>query len=400
MKRIISLIISILIILSIIPTANAKEVEYWYTPYLKDLLNKGYSFGYEEEEFDASVEVTAEDMMTGLLRIQSKNIPEEYQSGGAGQDGLRLESLYLANMYGLLKENEYTYDTWYKPITRLTMAYMVYRYMTIFESNTEAINNNIEIDNILEDFNSYSDNDKSNIEFLVAHGIVAGSNDNKFHGDRVLTEAEFITVLYRLINKSERIKFDIEDFSNQLSTFTTEVTPDKNRNFNINRASESCNGIVIQPGEEFSYYKAIGNASKANGYKESTVISGGKYVKGYGGGVCQNATTIFNAALLCNLKITERHAHGLKSSYVKPGFDATFASGSLDLRFINTYNKPIKIVSQFDNDKGTLTVSIYSSKEVDVPEVKIWAEGKGHYWTLYREVNGEVNYTTKSSYKN
>lgn len=395
MKKVISLIITIALMATMIPSAYATK---WYQSYLDDLISNGFTFGYEGEEFEEGKEVTIEYFVTGLLRLQSDIIPEEYQIGGAGQDGLRQSSLHLAKEYGIV-DDLYSYDNWYNNITRYEVAKLILNYIKVFEPELNQINTLEDAGRLLVDYESYTDSEKITIDNIVAYGILVGNSNNEFNGEGTLTEAEFTAVIYRILHPETRTKLDIPDYSKELSTFSTTTTRDKNRNFNIDKAAQSINGTIIQPGEEFSYWKTIGSPNKAAGYKESTIISGGKYVKGYGGGVCQDATTLFNAALLCNLQITERRNHGLKASYVKPGYDATFATGYIDFKFVNSYDKPIKIVANFDYETLTLTVSILGAQTIEVPEVKLYTTGSGHTWTLYREVNGEVNYQTKSTYR-
>lgn len=396
MKRTISALLSFSLLASLCITSYAASD--WYTPYIDDLMANGYTFWYEEEDFNPAEEVTREKLVTSLLRLQSNIIPEEYQVGGAGQDGLRLSSIYIAKDYGIIGENEYTFDNWYDPINRSEAAKLITRYISVFEKENIGLNT-VNSSEVINDYDSYTDEEKAYIDGMIKYGIMVGSSDKCYHGDKLLSNAEFATVLYRMLHKEERLKVEAPDYSKQLSTFSTTTTRDKNRNFNVNKAAEAINGTIVNPGEEFSYYKTIGNPGKAAGYKESTIIVGGKYVPGYGGGVCQDATTLFNAALLSNMTITARRAHGLKATYVKPGYDATFASGSIDFKFVNPYDKPIKILANFDYETLTLTVSIMGAQTIEIPEVTLYTKGSGHTFTLYREVNGEVNYKTKSTYR-
>ncbi|MCQ4699200.1 VanW family protein, partial [Paeniclostridium sordellii] len=101
--------------------------------------------------------------------------------------------------------------------------------------------------------------------------------------------------------------------------------------------------IILMPGEEFSYNKATGPRSKANGYKDAPVIVNGKIQDGSGGGVCQVSTSIYNSVLYSGLEITQVRNHSLPSSYAPMGKDATVAYDYLDLKFKNTYKHPIYI---------------------------------------------------------
>lgn len=106
---------------------------------------------------------------------------------------------------------------------------------------------------------------------------------------------------------------------------------------NIKTAAQRVDGIVLLPGDVFSLNAATGERSEQTGYLPAPVIVDGEYVQGVGGGVSQLASTIFNAALLAGMEITEYHNHSLPVSYLPIGRDATVWYDSLDLRFRNTH---------------------------------------------------------------
>jgi vancomycin resistance protein YoaR len=149
---------------------------------------------------------------------------------------------------------------------------------------------------------------------------------------------------------------------------TTFPASNKPRSFNIKLACELINGTVIYPGEAFSYNTVVGRRTPARGFKLATVFSNGKRVPGYGGGVCQVSTTLYNAAMLANLKIIERHNHSLPVHYVPHGRDATVSYGSADLVFENTLPQPIKIMAKYAT--GKITLEIYGENEPNT-QVKI-----------------------------
>ena len=110
----------------------------------------------------------------------------------------------------------------------------------------------------------------------------------------------------------------------------------KNRVHNIKVAVEQFHGLLIAPGEEFSFTKNLGEVDGEHGYKEELVIKKDKTVPEFGGGICQVSTTMFRAALNSGVKITERHNHAYPVSYYNPqGTDATVYIPKPDLRFVN-----------------------------------------------------------------
>ena len=111
-----------------------------------------------------------------------------------------------------------------------------------------------------------------------------------------------------------------------LSTFTTSFKGStlgrKNRVNNMALAVSRINAVVLEPGEEFSMNKTILDRTKENGYYLAPAIRNGAYEKEYGGGVCQVSSTLFNAVMMADLTITERHHHSWPMHYVPVGRDA------------------------------------------------------------------------------
>lgn len=138
---------------------------------------------------------------------------------------------------------------------------------------------------------------------------------------------------------------------------------EKNTLYNIQKASNEINGIILKPGDIFAFNQLIGPAEKEDGYKESTIISNGQFTSGYGGGVCQVSTTLYNAALLANLQIIERYNHSIygdATNYVPLGRDAAIYYGYKDLRFRNSLDQTIVLFCEIKNNQ--LLVTIYGEK--------------------------------------
>ena len=134
-----------------------------------------------------------------------------------------------------------------------------------------------------------------------------------------------------------------------------------NRANNLTIAGEKLNEIVIAPGEIFSYNKTLGARTIEAGYKEAAIYVSGKVVNGLGGGICQISTILYNAVLQANLEIVERKPHQFLPSYAKPGLDATVAYGSIDFKFKNNRNYPIKIKTNIV--AGVAEIEILGIKE-------------------------------------
>ena len=161
-----------------------------------------------------------------------------------------------------------------------------------------------------------------------------------------------------------------EAFPDLLATYsTTYNTGNVNRSTNIKLASAKIDGIVVMPGETFSYNSTVGKRTAAAGFKSAAIYAGGEVTTGIGGGICQVSSTLYNSVLLSNLEIVERYNHGFNPGYVPAGRDATVSWGGPDFKFKNSRNYPIKIYCK--NSGGKLTVTIYGFKEQNEYEVVI-----------------------------
>lgn len=173
--------------------------------------------------------------------------------------------------------------------------------------------------------------------------------------------------------------------SNYRVAFTTYYTSSTNeRKHNIKLASSKINGTILQNGEEFSFNKKVGIRSEENGFLPAKIIYNGDFVEGVGGGVCQVSTTLYNASLLCGLKIVEHHPHSLNVNYVEPSFDAMVNSFSSDLRFINNSGGRIYISSIADDNK--IKITFYGLKQNETYErVSVTTEQTEYLEYVYEE---------------
>ena len=161
-----------------------------------------------------------------------------------------------------------------------------------------------------------------------------------------------------------------EAFPDMLSTFTTRYDASNvPRTTNLKLAVGKINGAVVMPGETFSYNKTVGKRTAEAGYKEAAGYQGGKVVQMTGGGICQVSSTLYDAVVMANLDIVERHNHAFTTSYVGAGKDATVVYGALDFKFKNTRKYPITIKASAQN--GILRIDIYGIKEENEYEIEI-----------------------------
>lgn len=182
----------------------------------------------------------------------------------------------------------------------------------------------------------------------------------------------------------------------------------KNRVFNIHRALEQYDGIVIAPGEEFSFVDYLGEVDGEHGYLPELVIRNNKTEPEFGGGICQVSTTIFRAAIYAGLEITDRKNHSYPVQYYKPyGFDATIYIPRPDLKFKNNTPGAILVLPTI---KGMeLTFRFYGTRDgrtttVDGPHI-LESNPDGSMRTIFTQTvkdkdgNTLINATFPSNYK-
>lgn len=153
---------------------------------------------------------------------------------------------------------------------------------------------------------------------------------------------------------------DLSMVKDILGTYTTSYsTSSSARCANVANACSLINGTLLYPGEEFSTLATITPFSTENGYFMAGSYFNGQVVESLGGGICQVSTTLYNAVLLSELDVVERHNHSMIIGYVKPSMDAAIAeSANKDFKFTNNTDYPIYIEGYTTTDKK-ITFNIY-----------------------------------------
>lgn len=129
------------------------------------------------------------------------------------------------------------------------------------------------------------------------------------------------------------VALGLNGLGSQFTTYYDQTN--KSRTQNITQAAKLVNGTVIRAGAVFSLNDTLGPRTVNRGFDYAPVISDGVLRLGVGGGLCQFATTLFNAAFLAGLPIVERHPHDFFIDHYPIGRDAQVAYGSQDLKFKN-----------------------------------------------------------------
>lgn len=164
---------------------------------------------------------------------------------------------------------------------------------------------------------------------------------------------------------------------------TNASSSSKNRLSNIRLALSIINGTCLEPGEQFSFNKVVGQRTTARGFKLAAAYSRGEVIEDVGGGICQVSTTLFNAAVKADMRIDERNSHSMTVSYVDPGKDAAVDWGNKDLKFTNTTDEKVYICCYLSDDKR-IRFGIFGR----LPE-------NGRTITVESKKTGDVDYETE-----
>ncbi len=178
-----------------------------------------------------------------------------------------------------------------------------------------------------------------------------------------------------------KASLDSKMFGEKLYSKSTTYVNNANRTTNLRLACEAINGTILKPGDVFSFNDVVGERTEAKGYLPATIYGGeGESVDGIGGGICQVASTIYYATLHMDLKQVQREPHMYAVTYVDLGMDATVYWKSIDYKFENTLDYPIKIQANLDG--GTCNITFWGEKPLEktvkmsynVLETYPWAE--------------------------
>jgi vancomycin resistance protein YoaR len=138
----------------------------------------------------------------------------------------------------------------------------------------------------------------------------------------------------------------------------------KNRIINVTVGSGKYNGLILAPGEEFSFNKFLGDVDAEHGFKPELVIKATGVTPEFGGGLCQVSSTMFRAAMNAGFPITARRNHSFAVHYYFPqGTDATIYPGVQDMKYVNNLKSHVVIQTHMDLPHNKLYFDIYGTKD-------------------------------------
>ncbi|MBQ4233007.1 MAG: VanW family protein [Lachnospiraceae bacterium] len=202
-------------------------------------------------------------------------------------------------------------------------------------------------------------------QFIVTEGVrgmeIPAEANTKAINDYLSTKWDGNDFSFELIADEadpEYTKEDLEKVCDVLGTYSTDFsTSSYNRRINISNAASKINDHLIYPGEEFGLLELMVPFTTDNGYQVAQAYSAGEVVDSVGGGVCQVATTLYNAVLLAELEVVERYNHGMVVSYVPLSQDAAISeAGHQDFKFRNNLENPVYVEAYTAGTTVTFTI--------------------------------------------
>lgn len=154
-----------------------------------------------------------------------------------------------------------------------------------------------------------------------------------------------------------------------------------NKRHNIHLACEGISRVVVQPGQIFSYWKAVGPPTAKRGFLPSRNIIGGQLSEDVGGGLCQVSGLLYQLSLRAGLQVLERHAHSIdiyreEERYAPLGADATVVYGYKDYRFLNPFQHPVMF--SFSFTEHTVTAHLSSPFEITEQDIVFERQTSGN----------------------
>ncbi|MCI5857280.1 MAG: VanW family protein [Agathobacter sp.] len=246
-----------------------------------------------------------------------------------------------------LKQNSIVLDL-YPEVDKQATAQLIYA--QIGKLNIEAVDNGLVREN---DSFTFVEG-KTGTEVNIVESVYA-INDYLAHTwDGTNNEIALVTDVIEPRGTKEELA-QVKDLIGSFSTDFSSSTA--GRATNVKNGCSKINGSLLFPGDTFSVYDTISPFTEENGYALATAYASGKVVESIGGGICQVSTTLYNAIIRAEVKVTMRYNHSMLVSYVDPSDDAAIASGLKDFQFVNNMDYPIYIEGYCSN--GIITMNVY-----------------------------------------
>lgn len=333
---------------------------------VRDAVSSAYAFGREDA---AAADSALEIGLLAYLEFDEAAIRNRLESYAAEHDTSLTESTYaLEGEIPVLSTESFHADapcqtlvlTKGIPTVTLDVDAVYAQILAVYDNavsaefvidasqiQPESVPAELALEDILAEYSVEPVNDSLNME---TYAFVPGSYGYSFsleEAENLLSQAAYgETVRISMEYVEPEILGDQVYFRDVLGECETKHGDNENRNTNLRLVCEILNGLILQPGEEFSFNGAIGQRTEERGFKPAPAYSGNRLIDSIGGGVCQTSTTLYNCVLLADLEVLTRFCHGAKVNYVPIGLDAAVNWGTTDFAFRNNFNFPIKIEAE------------------------------------------------------
>ena len=187
-----------------------------------------------------------------------------------------------------------------------------------------------------------------------------------------------------------------------LASFSTRYDASlRGRTTNLKMAAKNINGTIVGPGKVFSTNLAIGPRNASAGWREAKMFVSGRVVSGTGAGICQAASTLYNAALLGDLPIIERHAHSMRVMYVPPSRDAALMWGSKDFKFRNNSGGALKVQTWVAGSKFHVNLWGQTPRETAPVQIvtRVLSRSGGTRSEAFKLIGGQKTRLSRDFYK-
>lgn len=229
----------------------------------------------------------------------------------------------------------------------------------------------------------------------TTYQVIPGEAGREFDLEAAKTQYENLPYGQSLDLPLEDTQPEISDedawFQDTLGHCETPHSNNENRNSNLKKACEMLNGLVLQPGQEFSYNETLGERTKDKGWLPAPAYSGTTLVDSPGGGICQVSSTLYLASVYAELTVLERVNHGFPVSYIPLGMDATVNWGFTDLKLRNDSPMPVKILAEETDDLVKVSIMGTETRNYDIKMT--YSVGGRHvrtYMSKYDKTTGEL----------
>lgn len=187
-----------------------------------------------------------------------------------------------------------------------------------------------------------------------------------------IADQDFSDIILETKNVEPSVfKADLEKLTSRVVQFDTGFgTSSANRIHNVRFSMSKVNGVILEPGEVFSFNEVVGRRTVERGFKPAPIIMPDRSMRDSpGGGVCQASTMVYVAALLADLEIVERRHHSFPVFYVPAGLDAAVVYGSLDVKFRNNRETPLFFRTFYENRR--IFIEVYGEAFPNNAEIKL-----------------------------